>query len=765
MKSNPAVLRSKFGSPVVLKSVTARGRLTGLLLTMSLRQVFRNEEDEHIEVTYTFPLPWGGVLTGLEASLGDKRMRGEVMARRQAVQKYEEAVEQGDAPVMVEKNQDGSFTASLGSLKPGEEAVIELSYAQLLSFEQGRVRLVVPTTIAPRYGDAVTQGGLPPHQAAEPDLMTEHPFGLELTVAGPLAKARLSCPSHQVSQRIAEDGVHVSLSGDAWLDRDFVFLMEGLQGQSLVVGGPDPASGDGHHALIASYCPAIALRSEASLRLKILVDCSGSMAGDSIDQARLALKALAARLNSKDRFTYSRFGTTTECILDGTPATARGLRDLEKAIQSTEANMGGTEMEAAFKQTFYLSVDGKEGDEESDVLIITDGAVWDAQNILARSRQSGHRIYALGVGSAPSESLLRELANDTGGACEFATPNEDMAAAMLRLMGRMRRASSVDTKIKLETKPRWCSPLPRRIVPDETVHVFLRLSDKPKSPPRLQVDTAHETPSEITWLPEDLVARIVAERQISHTAKAASAAEMAERYQLVTSHTNLLLVFERADAEKTNGLPSLRKVHPMFAAGSGGTGSAVRVFASAKLRPSHSAQDALVSPSVWRSARMRVEALASDSLQGIEIPAFLRREGPLTERLTAPTVKATVDRRPASPRRKEPQEISLFGRDAAYEIVRSFNQSATSGLSFRRTLRPVVERALDPEIVAAVERAGDDLESLIKAWACFLLWVHEMNSPSARLSDLALGLVEEQLQRVDELRRKSVMKMFEALPV
>ena len=144
MISKPATLICTSGRPVVLRSVKAQGRLSGLLLTMTLHQTFRNDEAAHIEVTYTFPLPWGAVLTGLEATLGDKRMRGQVMARRQAAQRYEDAVEQGDAPVMVEKNEDGSFTASLGSLKPGEQATIELSYAQLLNFEQGRVRLVVP---------------------------------------------------------------------------------------------------------------------------------------------------------------------------------------------------------------------------------------------------------------------------------------------------------------------------------------------------------------------------------------------------------------------------------------------------------------------------------------------------------------------------------------------------------------------------------------------------------------------------------------------
>jgi Ca-activated chloride channel family protein len=518
MISKPATLTSDSGAPVVLRSVKASGRLSGLLLTMTLHQTFRNDEAQHIEVTYTFPLPWGAVLTGLEATLGDKRMRGRVMARRQAAQKYEDAVEQGDAPVMVAKNEDGSFTASLGSLKPGEQATVELSYAQVLNFEQGRVRLVVPTTIAPRYGDAVADGGLLPHHAAPANLLVEHAFGLELTISGALARAQLSCPSHQVTQQHGADEVRLATGGPAWLDRDFVVVMEGLEGRSLAVAGPDPAAGEGRCAMIASFCPKKVQRPEPALSLKILVDCSGTMSGYSIHQARVALSALAASLKLGDRFTFSRFGTTQQLVLSPTSASDQGRQLLTVAIHLTEAEMGGTEMGAAFDHVFDLRFPDAPDAQQADVLVITDGAVWGVQNSLERTLRSGHRIYALGVGSAPASSLLSELAEETGGACEFATPNEDMVAAMRRLMTRMRSASVVQTSMTVDPPPLWHSPLPRRITDDETVHVHLRLPARPSAAPLLRIDDEESTRPEITWLPDDLVARIVAARQVGYTA-------------------------------------------------------------------------------------------------------------------------------------------------------------------------------------------------------------------------------------------------------
>ena len=766
MISKPATLTTASGAPVVLRSVKAVGRLSGLLLTMTLRQTFRNDEAAHIEVTYTFPLPWGAVLTGLEATLGDKRMSGQVMARQQAAQRYEKAVEQGDAPVMVEKNRDGSFTASLGSLKPGEEATVELRYAQVLNFEQGRVRLVVPTTIAPRYGDPVSDGGLLPHQAAQPDLLAEHAFGLELTLTGLLAQAQLSCPSHRVTQQVVQDGVHIATTGAAWLDRDFVMLMEGLEGQSLAVAGPDPAAGEGHCAVIASFCPQRASRPEAPLSLKILVDCSGSMGGDSIQQARVALRALAAGMKSEDRFSYSRFGSAPQLGLSARQASAQGLQELHAAIDRTDADLGGTEMGAAFEHVFDLSFPQAPGSPEADVLVITDGAVWGVQDLLARTRRSGHRVYALGVGSAPAESLLSEVAQDTGGACEFVTPNEDMVAAMRRLLTRMRVASAIDMTLEVAPAPLWCSPLPRRVADDETVHAHLRLPARPGASPRLRFDDQAVAPAEITWLPDDLVARIVAARQISHTAVETDAAEIAVRYQLVTDHTNLLLVFQRVEAEKTDGMPALRKVRPMMAAGSGAVGS-VLSSAAYSMRALRTGSEfpamSMDSISVWRNARSKVEALASNGLDEIDIPAFLRNHGDGPGINAHRRMSSSADRL-GTVRESTPAWAALAGRQAAFDIVSTFNDAVRPGLSFRHVLQAVTQRTLDQQITAAIAQATAVTSTRVKAWACFLMWVHQLNAPQARLSDPALELVLAQLRQVDSQQQEAATAIFQAIP-
>src|SRR3990172_1323034 len=174
MRDEAAVLKALTGKPMVLLGVAAQGHLDGLLFELEVEQRYRNPGESNIETVYTFPLPFGAVLLGLEFRLGTKTLDGVVVERKKAEADYEEAIEKGDTAIMLEQAGDGLYTVNLGNLMPGEEAVIRYSYAQLLCFEKGRVRLAIPTVIAPRFGKP-DDAGLEPHQAPTTDLLATYP--------------------------------------------------------------------------------------------------------------------------------------------------------------------------------------------------------------------------------------------------------------------------------------------------------------------------------------------------------------------------------------------------------------------------------------------------------------------------------------------------------------------------------------------------------------------------------------------------------------
>ena len=193
-----ARLQTQDGQDIPLLGVTLTGELRGLMFEARVEQCFCNPYDKHVEVVYSFPLPWGAVLLGVDVVLGDKYLSGTVVEKKQAQARYEEALSEGNAAIMLEKNHDHSYSLNLGNLAPQERCTITLRYAQTLSFEQRGLRLLIPTVIAPRYGDAQQDGGLLPHQVPRHSLTVDHPFELTLRLHGPLAQARVASPSHPV---------------------------------------------------------------------------------------------------------------------------------------------------------------------------------------------------------------------------------------------------------------------------------------------------------------------------------------------------------------------------------------------------------------------------------------------------------------------------------------------------------------------------------------------------------------------------------------
>src|SRR5690606_21901345 len=335
----------------------------------------------------------------VEATLGDRHLKGAVVARQEAETRYENAIADGDAAIMVERNHDGSCCMNLGNLAPGESCTIRLRYAQLLQFEQGGLRLLVPTVIAPRYGDPVLQGGLMPHQASEHSLTAEYPFQLEIAIHGPLARGAVSSPSHAVTTQFHpgwdSDRMNVTLARHGFLDRDFILVIGGIAHNSVAIKASDCVETD-RVAVLASFCPRVSSKEHSPLAVKLLVDCSGSMTGDSIGAARRALQSIVGLLTNGDRFSLSRFGSTVE-------HRSRGLWNLtgvtrvaaQRWANNLEADLGGTEMERALKSTFELS----SCDAGGDVLLVTDGEIAGIDSTVERARASGHRLFVVGIGS------------------------------------------------------------------------------------------------------------------------------------------------------------------------------------------------------------------------------------------------------------------------------------------------------------------------------------------------------------------------------
>ena len=616
-----ASLETRDGSAVLFEGMRAEGDLKGLLLDMSVEQRFRNPTDKNIEVVYTFPLPWGAVLLGVDVILGGKKLTGSVIEKKLAEAEYEETLSVGDAAIMLERNRDHSYSLNLGNLAAKEPCVVTLRYAQVLQFEQRGLRLLIPTVIAPRYGDPILDGGLMPHQVSGHDLLAEHPFDITLRLHGDLAKARVSSPSHPIGMASAAGMLTVTLGRQAMLDRDFVLVLDQLSQDSAVVLAKDCVDTERFVAL-TSFCPRVSNDATTALALKILVDCSGSMAGDSIAAARRALQSIVQQFGNEDRFSLSRFGNNVEHRSRGFwRATEKTRLSAQRWVGDLDANMGGTEMGKALGSTFRL------GDSTGgDVLLITDGEIEAIDLTIKMAKASNHRLFIVGIGSSPAEEHLRRLAETTGGACDFVAPGEAVAPAVLRMFSRLRSPKLTEVRILWPggVDPVWASPVPASVFDSDTLNVFALFEKKPvgaiqltgKRLPDAELEVIGSASMDGEIETDDTLARMTASVRL-HSMKPGAATKLAVDYQLVTDRTNFLLTHERAEDEKATEMPELHKVAPMVPAGWGGTGSVMSLIN----------MDSIPRPAMWRreSAPDTVRSLEQNRMEAYDIPAFLRR--------------------------------------------------------------------------------------------------------------------------------------------
>ena len=380
----------------------------------------------------------------------------------------------------------------------------------------------------------------------------------------------------------------------AVMDRDFILTVKAPQAtHSFAIYGAD---GEGA-AAIASFQPLFpGLRQPRALDLAIVIDCSGSMQGDSIAQARQALAGILDALQPRDRVTVVAFGSTTKRLSDRLlPCTPANLGKARQFAAELEADMGGTEIGPALRAAYAAA----SGSESGDVFVVTDGEVSSWEAVVAEAKRSGRRVFTVGVGSAVSEAFVRGLAAATGGGCELVSPREGMADRVIRHFERMRAPRAKRVAIHWPEGARDLAPATFGAVfegdtvtasaqfdrPSITGHVTLEIETDGGEVFRQQLAM---TPPRESADRVSTVARLAASARLKELDRAAGL-EQALRYRLVSPWTNWLVVAARPDGEKALDIPALRKVPQTLAAGWGGVG-ALALRMSADSMPALSAE-------------------------------------------------------------------------------------------------------------------------------------------------------------------------------
>jgi Ca-activated chloride channel family protein len=391
--------------------------------TTSVDQVFVNETDREQEATYIFPLPVGAVVKDFTLIVDGKRMEGELLPREKAVSIYEEIVRKRRDPALLEYSGRGMYKARVFPVPARAERRVELHYTEVLPYDNGLVAYNYPMSTEKFSNQPIKE------------------TVFEATIHSKLKIGTVYSPSHDIDVARHGNGEAVASyeEKNSKPDRDLLLyysLPKDEVGATVLTF--KEKGEDGFFLLLASPSQEDEEAARAVAKNVIFVlDRSGSMQGEKVEQARRALKFCVDSLNPQDSFQIITFATgittfSDEGLVKATPKNIEKARSFIADIKSS----GGTDIDGALHEALKNRAKGV----PNYIAFLTDGLptageVTAPDKITARIKEAAGdikdtdtptRIFDFGVGYDVDTHFLDQLAEDNNGISTYVRPNEDI---------------------------------------------------------------------------------------------------------------------------------------------------------------------------------------------------------------------------------------------------------------------------------------------------------------------------------------------------
>ncbi|MDQ6698849.1 MAG: VIT and VWA domain-containing protein, partial [Acidobacteriota bacterium] len=431
-----------------LKLAMQRLWVTGQILPagarLSVRHLFRSDEEKPLEVIYAFPLPRDAAMRRFRISGEGFEAHSELRETGAAVKSFEDGIAQGSLSALARQYGDGLVNLTVGNIRPKETVTVDLEILAGVELRDDGFRFRFPFTLAPAYharAKAIAaQPGegemeLPADEFGDvilprfrDDAAELHRIGFDLSVVSRLEIEEIGSPSHGLRvKRDRAGSARVALAPEKDVpNRDLVLDASFREVRPQVLAART-GSGKAHFAAVVPSS-SFGTTPESARRVLILLDRSGSMQGEAIEQARRAIEACLSLLSDRDSFGLVAFDDHVETFQPALVPGTRQFRDRAHEFLRRIGARGGTELATALTESAKL-FNGAGG----DLLILTDGQVSGTEHILAAARGAKIRLHCLGIGSASQDRFLTLLARETGGVSRFVTPREriDLSAVDL----------------------------------------------------------------------------------------------------------------------------------------------------------------------------------------------------------------------------------------------------------------------------------------------------------------------------------------------
>jgi len=474
--------------PVPLLHTDATIDVRGLVASATVTQQYSNNSTTPIEAIYIFPLPHDAAVYDMELRIANRVIRSEIHEKEEAKRVYQAAKSEGKRAAIVEEERPNIFTTSVANIMPGDHIDVRLRYVEPLRWESGKVRLVFPMVVGPRYipgnvavghsgtgwsldTDAVPDASHITPIVRNPESRSGHDISVVVDLDPGFEVASIKGVSHDVTTHRLPDGrQRIELASSVTIpNKDFVLEVQQAQStqpRATLFLSPGNDSGETHF-LLAAYPPAVQPAQRMPVEMLYMIDVSGSMEGTSIQQARGALLQALDRLTSNDRFGILAFSSGyDEFSPEPLPATPNNLAAAREYVQTLRAG-GGTEMLPAL---VHLMRKPQAAGYLRHIILMTDGDLGNEEQIFAalRSDLGSARLYTVAVGSAPNLFLATKMAQFGRGTFTHIADINEIRKQMTRLF------DSIDSPVLTNVNLSFEGVEVADIYPDHLPDLFLR---------------------------------------------------------------------------------------------------------------------------------------------------------------------------------------------------------------------------------------------------------------------------------------------------
>jgi len=437
---------------VVRQSSDVRVDLADRVLRYEITETFVNRGSRVGEADYMFPLPKGAAFQDLKLSINGELVSGETMSADRARQIYEEIVRRQRDPALLEWMGYGLLRARIFPIAPGEVKKVVVRFQM----------------VAPREGDALRVDYFRGTRSNQVGMNQELGGGTSfvLTYPNDPMYGTAYSPTHSIS----EQGYATDMGRDSYDDRSFASSYRGsvrrvevrdARGEvtllipirrstsaaiSLLANAP---GNDDGFALITLAPPAVRPRA-VPRDVTFVIDVSGSMSGQKIEQARAAGKQLLRTLSPMDRFRLIDFSSDVRTFRDDfSIASGENIRAAERYLDELDAQ-GSTNISGALDEALSSRV---QAGRLPIILFLTDGQPTvgerDASVIASNvAKQRGsRRLFTFGVGADLNVSLIEQIALEGRGTASFVRPEESVERAVGIVASRLTSPLVTDVRV------------------------------------------------------------------------------------------------------------------------------------------------------------------------------------------------------------------------------------------------------------------------------------------------------------------------------